>query len=296
MGTVYLEAYDSGWRTEGPMAMRSTGEVEMIVAQSRHPFASAMGPCQVAAGIVSNVDLTQGDAVADILEAHRLAGQGRLRGVRHHVTYDAGAAGRFVYNQPPDLMANPEFRKGLACVQRAGLCFDVFIFHTQLEQLAELAGLFPGITFVVNHVGTRIHVAEYEGRRAEVLDQWERGMRALARLSNVRVKIGGLGMPIFGFGFEWAQAPAGSAELVTAWQPIIDACIEWFGAERCLFESNFPVDKQSCGYVELWNAYKLATRARSPQERRDLFYRTACRTYRLPELEQACDHAVSEQA
>ena len=297
MGTVYLEAYDSGWRTAGPPELCSTGEVEMIVRESgKGPLRTPWGECQVAAGIVSNVDLLQGDATASVLAAHTAAAQGRLRGVRHHLTHDTGAAGRFVYNKPPRLAYDSQFRRGFACVQEAGLSFDVFIFHTQLDELADLARAFPRTPIILNHVGTMIHVAEFAGRREAVIADWQRQMRGLAQLPNVFVKVGGLGMPIFGFGFEHADRPARSDGLVAAWQDIIDFCVDLFGASRCMFESNFPVDKQPCGYVELWNAFKRATARRNAAERQDLFYRTACRVYRLPELERACDHASQEYA
>lgn len=291
LGTVYLEAYLSGWRADGPQELRSVGEVEMIVRESREPLATPHGSCQVAAGIVSNIDLTQGEAVARIIDAHVNAADGRLRGVRHHTTHDPGVAGRYVYNSPPRLMADPAFRRGFACLERAGLSFDAFVFHTQLHELAELADAFPRIPIVLDHVGTMINVAEYADRRAEVRADWEIGMRELARRPNVFVKVGGLGMPIFGFGFEYAGRPAASPRLAKAWQPIIDFCVDAFGSRRCMFESNFPVDKQSCGYVELWNALKLATRHRTAEERNDLFWRTACGVYQLSELELACEEA-----
>jgi predicted TIM-barrel fold metal-dependent hydrolase len=296
MGTVYMEAYHSEWREDGPPAMRSLGEVEMIVRESRRGAQTPHGHCQVAAGIVSNVDLTLGEAAAGVIEAHKAAADGRLRGVRHHTTHDTGTAGRYVYNSPPRLMADAAFRRGFACLEPAGLSFDAFVFHTQLEELAELAEAFPRVPIVLNHVGTMIKVAEYADRRAEVRAQWDRGLRVLARQPNVYLKVGGLGMPVFAFGFEHQPRPATSAELVSAWQPIIDTCIDVFGSHRCMFESNFPVDKQSCGYTQLWNALKLATRARGESERRDVFYRTACRVYRLPALERACDEAFVEAA
>ncbi len=297
MGTVYLEAYDSGWKTDGPQALRSSGEVEMIVrVAGSQPLSTPLGPCRVAAGIVSNVDLTLGDEAQAVIERHVEASRGRLRGIRHHLTHDEGAAGRFVYNKPPYLAADPAFRAGFGCLARAGLAFDAFIFHSQLDDLADLACAFPQTPIVIDHVGTRIHVAEYARRHDEVMAVWERGMRELARLPNTFVKLGGLGMPIFGFGFEHGERPASSHALAAAWAPTIDRCIEWFGADRCMFESNFPVDKQSCSYSALWNAFKRVTAGRSAGERQALFYRTACRVYRLPELERACDLAWGERA
>ncbi|VTU45372.1 putative metal-dependent hydrolase of the TIM-barrel fold protein (plasmid) [Variovorax sp. SRS16] len=285
IGTVYVEAFGSGWYPGGPPSRRSIGEVEMIVRESANPVRCEHGACQLAAAIVSNVDLTLGDEVAALLEAHVLAGQGRMRGVRHHATRDEGWIGRFTHNAPRHLLADKHFRQGFAWLERSGLSFDALVFHTQLAELADLADAFPYTPIILNHVGTLIGVPEYGVSRATLLAEWERGLRALAARPNVSVKIGGMGMPLFGFGFENADKPANSGELAQAWQPFIEVCVDAFGPQRCMFEGNFPIDKQSCGYTELWNAFKLSTRGCSHDERSALFYRTACRAYRLPELE-----------
>ncbi len=291
MGTVYLEAYGSGWYTSGPEEMKPVGEVEMILRACGDPIPLAHGACQAAAGVVSSVDLTLGDGVVKVIEAQLAAAQGRLRGVRHYLTYDPGIVGRYVHNMPARLAADADFRKGYAWLERFDLAFDAFLFHTQLQDLVELADAFPRTRILLNHVGTPIGVADYAQQRESVLAEWRQGMCALARRPNVVVKVGGMGMPVFGFGFEHADHPASSAALVEAWQPLIDLCIDAFGAERCMLESNFPVDKQSTSYVALWNAFKMVTRGLPDDQRQHLFYRTACRTYRLPELEKACDAA-----
>jgi L-fuconolactonase len=292
IGTVYVEAYESGWRKTGPEAMRPVGEVEMIVGLTGTPVQTPRGSCRVAAGIVSHADLTLGDGVADVLEEQAKAAQGRLRGVRHRTATDDGTVGTFIKNKPrPHLLSDRAFRRGMAHLDRFGLSFDAWIYHTQLGELIELADAFPNTTIVLDHVGGPIGVAEWRPKRAEVLEHWNKNLCELAARRNVRVKVGGMGMTVFGFAFEGGKRPATSTELAQAWQPLIDTCIEGFGTKRCMFESNFPVDKQSCSYVELWNAFKLATQALSQDERRDLFYRTACRTYRLPELARLGDES-----
>jgi L-fuconolactonase len=285
IGTIYVEAYESGWRKTGPEAMRPVGEVEMIVGLTGAPIQTRHGSCQVAAGIVSHADLTLGDGVGNVLEEQLKAGQGRLRGVRHRTATDDGTVGAFIKDRPtPHLMSDRAFRRGFAQLDRFGLSFDAWIYHTQLGELVELADAFPNTTIVVDHVGAPIGVADFRPKSAEVLGAWEKGLRALAARPNVCLKVGGMGMTVFGFGFEGAERPATSSELVHAWQPYIDLCVETFGTRRCMFESNFPVDKQSCSYGELWNAFKLATQGWSQEERSELFYRTACRIYRLPEV------------
>ena len=294
IGTVYVAAYGAGWRTDGPKELRSVGEVERIVTLSATPLNTPQGPCRLAAGIVSDVDLSLGDAVDEVLKAHVAAGDGRLRGVRFYATYHDSNLEKFIPNARPNIMGDAGFRRGFALLDRYGLSFDVLLYHTQLRELASLADAFPRTPIVLNHVGMPVGVLGFESRRAAVRKEWERDMRALAARPNVRVKVGGMGMPIFGFGFEYGPRPASTQGLVQAWKPLIDICLETFGPARCMLESNFPVDKQSCGYGQLWNAFKQATSSLSPSERLALFYRTACETYRLPELEAVCDAAARE--
>jgi L-fuconolactonase len=290
LGTVYVEAYYSGWRQSGPEALKPVGEVENIVALTGKPVQTPAGGCQVGAGIVAHANLTLADGVSEVLDAELDAAQGRLRGVRHMSAYAEGEVGRTIAELPKRyLLADPAFRRGFAQLERYGLSFDAWCYHDQLPELADLADQFPGVPIIIDHVGGVIGVAEYRTKSAEVRTKWAKDMRFLAALPNIHVKVGGLGMPLFGFGFERAPHPVGSAELARAWQPFIDLCVDTFGPSRCMFESNFPVDKQSCGYTELWNAFKLATRSLSDDERRDMLYRTACRVYRLDELAAAGD-------
>ena len=293
IGTVYVEAYESAWRKTGPQAMRPVGEVEMIVGLTSMPVQTPFGPCWVAAGAVANANLALGEAVAEVIEAEFVAAGGRLRGIRHHTASVDGRVGDLIKDRPrPHLMADAKFRRGLSLLDKYGLSFDSTVYHTQLFELADLADAFPNTKIVVNHVGVPIGVAEFRSKRTEVLAQWEAGMRALASRPNVYVKLGGMGMPVFGFGFEQGRTPATSLQVAPAWQPLIDMCIELFGTERCMFESNFPVDKQSCSYTELWNGFKRTTRALSREERNHLFWRTACRVYGLSDLERYIDQLV----
>lgn len=282
VSTVYVEGYQSGWHSSGPHALRSVGEVQKIAQLAQSAIHHPRGPCKLAAGIVSHADLLLGAEVVEVLEAQLEAGKGRLRGVRHAAAYEDGAVGRFVLHPAkPHLLADATFRKGLAQMQRLGLSFDAWLYHPQLGDLVELADALPDLPIVLNHVGGLIGVGRYRSDRAANLARWRHDLGRLAARPNVYVKVGGMGMPVFGFGFEHRESPPGSAELAQAWQPLIDACVDAFGPKRCMFEGNFPVDKQSCGYTELWNAFKLATHSMSPAERAALFLETACRVYRL---------------
>lgn len=284
IGTLWVEAYGEGWRLDGPPELRSVGEVEGITALTRSDVRSRQGSCQVAAGMVSNIDLTLGKQVDSVLEAHLEAAEGRLRGVRHHAMHDEGKVGSFVKHSRPRILAEPIFRRGLTCLSRFNLTFDALVYHTQIDEVADLADAFPDQPIVLNHIGQVLGVANFASRRDAVFLEWQSAMKRLSNRSNVYVKIGGMGMPMFGFGFESQPKPACAETLAQAWKPFIDFSIETFGTSRCMFESNFPVDKQSCSYTELWNAFKLVTRTLSESERKDLFYRSACRTYRLPHL------------
>lgn len=291
IGTVYVEAYESGWRAEGPAALRPVGEIEMIVQATADPSRSAS---RIAAGIVGHADLRLGTAVADVLEAEKTAAQGRLRGIRYRVAWDGGTIARVIKSQPPaHLLVDPIFRQGVASVAAAGLCFETWIYHTQIEELLDLADACPQATVVICHLASPIGIGEYGQRARDTFNEWKAGIIKLSKRQNLRLKLGGLGMPLFGFAFDDMPRPATAQQLASAWAPYLETCIAAFGTQRCMFESNFPVDKQSCSYAELWNAYKLYSQGFSIEERADLFYRTACSTYGLHELRATGDAAFA---
>lgn len=285
IGTVYVEAYEAGWRAAGPEALRPVGEIETIVAQTRQPIITETGSCRVAAGIVGFADLRLGDAVCDVLDALIEAGEGRLCGVRHRVAVTRGIVGRSLVAPPStDLLSAPEFRDGLKQLAAHQLPFDVWIYHEQLPELIELADALPRVPLVLNHVGGLIGIAERQAEIDAARRFWATGMQALAKRPNVSVKIGGMGMPVFGYGFEHGAVPASSKELADAWRANFSICLESFGARRCMFESNFPVDQQAANYVAIWNAFKRLSWGLSVTERNALFHGTAARVYGLEHL------------
>lgn len=293
LATVYVEAYESGWYKSGPITLRPVGEVEMIAACTETPLETDFGTCDVAAAIVGTADLTLGPAVAEVLAAEAAVGQGRLRSIRYRVAWDGGSISEVIHDQPkPHLLIDPRLQQGVAAVGAAGLCFETWVYHTQIDELVALANACPDVKIVTCHLSSPIGIGEYSAHRDEVFKEWERGMRRLAERPNILVKLGGLGMPLFGFEFDEQPQPAKAAELVAVWRRYLDVTIQAFGTARCMFESNFPVDKQSCSYVELWNAFKLFTHGWSVHERADLFYRTACRTYALPDIQARGDRAM----
>ena len=231
---------------------------------------------RVCEGIIGWVDLLLGAKVRDVLEAEIAAGGGRFRGVRYGTSWDEGLAGKFVSRaMTAHRLLDPKLREGFAVLGKMGLTFDSWHFHPQLPDLIDLARAFPNQTIICDHVGGALGIGQYAGKQAEVMAAWKKSIAELAKCPNVNMKLGGLGMTSFGFGFEFEDAPPSSEKLAETWRPYIETCIEAFGANRCMFESNFPPDKQSCGYTELWNAFKHLTKNASADEKRALYSGTA---------------------
>jgi L-fuconolactonase len=274
--TVFVECA-WGYRPDGPVALRPVGETEAVAA-----VAEAVTSGAEIRGIVSFADLTLGDAVDDVLDAHTETGRGRFRGIRHAAAYVSDRAVRRTHTRPaPQLMADAAFRLGAHRLGARGLSFDTWLYHPQIPELTDLARAVPECTFVLDHLGGILGIGSYAGQRAEILRQWRLDMSELAGCPNVVVKLGGIGMVVAGLGFEQHADPPSSDDLVAAWGAPIAFTIEQFGAERCMFESNFPVDRMSCSYVTLWNAFKKMAADASTDERAALLGGTATRVYRL---------------
>jgi predicted TIM-barrel fold metal-dependent hydrolase len=278
VASVYMQA-QTHYRTEGPEALRPVGETEYVAALAQEQPKN--GPL-LTAGIVGHADLRAGARVREVLETHVKAGGGRFKGVRHLTTWDADAS---LVNPlsavPPRLLLDRAYREGVAQLAPLGLSYDAWLFFHQLPELFDLAKANPDVPVIINHCGGVVRIATYQERRPEVFDFWSKSMRELARLPNVHVKVGGLGMRINGFDFEKGELPPSSEQLAQAWKPWMETCIEAFGANRCMLESNFPVDKGSYAYATGWNAFKRLTAGSSPTERQQLFEGTARRVYRL---------------
>ncbi|HEV2100597.1 MAG TPA: amidohydrolase family protein [Stellaceae bacterium] len=279
--TVYLE-WLSMYRAEGPAAMRPVGEIEFANGVAAMSASGGYGKTQVCAGIVGYADLTLGAAVEKVLEAQIAAGGGRFRGIRFiSATHPDQAAWGSPVLRPTGLLADRQVREGFARLAPLGLSFDAWMYHTQLGELLDLARTFPATLIVLDHVGGPIGLGPYAGRRDEVFAEWSSRIRELAQCHNVHIKLGGLGMRMFGFAVHTQELPPSSEELAALWRPYIETCISAFGPERAMFESNFPVDKGSCGYAALWNAFKRISHGCSAAEKQQLFAGAARRFYRL---------------
>ncbi|HSB73175.1 MAG TPA: amidohydrolase family protein [Candidatus Methylomirabilis sp.] len=281
VSTVFIECR-SMYRQDGPEEMKPVGETEFVQGVAARRAGGQPGSANVAAGIIGHADLTLGAAVARVLEGHLAASPDRFRGIRHICVWDASPAVPITAPvRRPGVMLDRTFREGFACLQAYGLSFEAWLYFPQLPELASLARAFPGVPIILNHIGGVLGIGPYAGRRDEVFQAWKRGSAEVAACPNVVVKLGGLGMPRSGFGWEARTAPPASAELVVATAPYYLTCIELFGPRRCMFESNFPVDKASYSYGVVWNSFKRMTQSFSAAERAALFHDTAARVYRL---------------
>ena len=281
IATVYLE-WLSMYRAEGPVPLRPVGEVEFANGVAAIAASETFGKTKVCAGIVGYADLMLGDQVEEVLEAMILAGGGRFRGIRYiSASHPDEAARGSSINRPSGLLLNAKVREGFAKLHPLGLSFDAWMYFTQLGELVDLARAFPETPIVLDHVGGPIGIGPYAGKRDDVFTEWKNRITELARCPNVHVKLGGLGMRLFGFDVHAGELPPSSEELTTLWRPYIETCIEAFGPARAMFESNFPVDKGSGSYQVFWNAFKRIAAGCSADEKTALFSGTASRFYRL---------------
>jgi L-fuconolactonase len=275
VSTVFVEC-GAAYRSEGDPALRPVGETEFVVRVCPEHETPAL-----AGGIVAWADLTQPAEAARTLDAHLEAAGSRLCGIRHNVVWhpQPGFVEGSVF--PPHLLLDDRFRAGLTEISQRHLPYDVWLFHEQLPELVATAEALPDLVFVLDHLGGPVPDEPIPHLRSEIFARWRSLLTEVARCPNVVVKIGGMGMPKYGFGFEQGPDRPSSAELAAAWSPYVETAIEAFGPARCMFESNFPVDKQSVSYDALWNAFKVITAAMSNDERADLFSSTAQRVYGL---------------
>ena len=280
VATVGIEC-GYAYRTDGPERLKPVGETEFLNGVANHAYTDAALGTNIVAAIVAFADLTLGDAVAPVLEAHLAASPSRFRGIRHSTTWDASGALRS--DAERGLMADGAFRKGFAWLKKFNLSFDAWLYQPQLMELADLAQAFPEVTMILNHIGAPLGVGPYAGKRDEVFQVWSRGIAQVARCPNVVVKLGGVGSVRSGYDWHERKIHPASSEVAATLKPYFEWCIDQFGVDRCMFESNFPVEKLANSYVTVWNAFKRITENYSAAERAALFHDTAARVYRIKE-------------
>ena len=279
--TVFVEAR-SMYRLDGPEEMRPVGEVEFVQGLAAASASGLYGPARAAAAIVGRADLNLGDRIEPVLEALQAASPNRFRGIRHSVTRDPlpevknTASGKI-----QDQMASDSYRAGAKVLAHMGLSLDRWLYFPQLPELADFARAVPDLTIILNHIGGLDRTGPYANRDDEVLPAWRKGIAAMAACPNVCIKLGGIGMPLTGFDWHARTAPIGSEELAESMAPYMNYCIEQFGPSRCMFESNFPVDKVSFSHHVLYNAFKRLSKGYSAAERAAMFHDNAARVYRI---------------
>lgn len=280
VSTVFMEC-TSMYKASGPDAMKPVGETEFVNGIAAMSASGNYGEGRACASIVSFADLTLGALVGDVLDAHMSAST-RFRGIRHASGWDASDDVRNSHTRPPPrLLGDAVFREGFAELGKRGLTFDAWLYHDQIPELTDLARTFPDQPIVFDHFGGPLGIGPYEGKREAIFKSWSKSVADLAKCENVVAKLGGLVMPINGFDFHHAKKPPTSKELKSATKAYYLHMIELFGADRCMFESNFPVDRTSCSYNVLWNSFKRIAKNCSADEKAALFHDTAARVYRV---------------
>lgn len=281
VASVYVQCR-SMFNLDLPEPLRCVGEVEFANGVAALSASGSYGEPRICSAIVAGADLSLGEAVAPVLEEMLARAGRRLQGIRNTTAWHADPL--VVSNPrppPPGLLSDVNWRKGVSCLRRYNLALDLWAYHTQLEQIFDLARSFPDQLMVLDHLGGPLGIGPYAGARESVFAEWSRLIGQLAACPNVRIKLGGLGMHVGGFNLHTRKLPPDSDTLAGLWRPYILHCIDVFGVERCLFESNFPVDKGMYSYGVMWNAFKKITAGFSCDEKRFLFSQTAVDTYNL---------------
>ena len=281
VSTVFIEC-SAMYRQSGPEAMRVIGETEFVNGVAAMSASGLYGDCKIAVGIVGRANLKLGAAVGEVLDAQLVAGGGRFRGIRHQAARDVSDEIPMGRNKP-DLheYLGPTFRAGFGELAPRALSFEGWCYHAQIPDLTDLARAFPDTTIILNHFGGPLGIGPYAGKRDDRFEDWKRDVAALAGCPNVVAKLGGLNMELNGFGWHEQPAPPSSEALMQATRHYYEHTIEVFGTDRCMFESNFPVDMVTCSYNVLWNSFKRLTMSYSAADKAALFHDTATRVYRL---------------
>ena len=279
--TVFIEAR-AMYRSSGPGEMRPVGEVEFVQGLAAASESDLYGPTRAAASIVGHANLLLGDGVEPVLEALQTASPNRFRGIRHSVTWDPHPEIDVTSaHRMQGQLADDNFRAGARVLARMGLSLEAWMYFPQLPELADFAKAAPDLTIILNHIGGLLRVGPYANNDDETLEAWRNGIATVAECPNVNVKLGGIGMPRTGFDWHERDTPIGSEELAADMSPLMNYCIEQFGPNRSMFESNFPVDKVSYSYNVMYNAFKRLSKGYSDSERAAMFHDTAARVYRL---------------
>jgi predicted TIM-barrel fold metal-dependent hydrolase len=281
VSTVYIEC-GAMFKADGPEYLRPIGETEFVNGIAAMSASETYGKTKIAAAIIGTVDLRIGELVGEVLDAHIVAGGGRFRGIRRAVAWDAADVIKNHRTDPPQsLLLQEDYRRGFAELGSRGMTFEAWCYHTQIPEVIDLARAFPDTTIILDHFGGPLGIGPYTGSSDEVFETWKPLVSELATCDNVFAKLGGINMDVNGFGWHQKSLPPSSKQLADATRRYYDFTIEAFGPDRCMFESNFPVDKLSCSYQVVWNTFKRIASGASKSEKAALFHDTAARVYSL---------------
>ena len=276
--TVFIEVRCE-YRADGPDEMKPVGEVEYVQTIADASAAGGHGPTQAAAAIIGHADLKLGEGVRPVLEAMQAASPNRFRGVRHSVGWDESP--ELANREIKGALGTDGYRAGAKVLADMGLILENSLYFHQAGELVDFANSMPDLTIVLNHIGGLVRVGPYANRDDEVLPAWRKGIEEMAKCPNIVLKLGGVGQTRFAYAWDELEKPIGSEELAAQLGPLMNHCIQQFGPERCMFESNYPVDKISYSYNVLWNAFKRLSKAYSATERAAMFHDTAARVYKI---------------
>ena len=276
--TVFIEVRCE-YRTDGPDEMKPVGEVEYVQTIADASASGSHGPTKAAAAIIGHADLKLGEGVRPVLEAMQAASPNRFRGVRHSVGWDESR--ELANREIKGALGTDGYRAGAKALAGMGLILENSLYFHQASELADFARALPELTIVLNHIGGLVRVGPYANRDEYVLPEWRKGIELMAKAPNIVLKLGGVGQTRFAYGWDERETPVGSEELAETLGPLMNHCIEQFGPERCMFESNYPVDKISYSYNVLFNAFKRLSKDYSATDRANLFHGTAARVYNI---------------
>ena len=284
LSTVYIMSSSNTkiYSKDGLEEFKPLTEIEFATSEGKRADLIPNNKVKVNASIVGSVDLTYGNKLQPVLEKAVNISEGRLKGIRMLLaSHTDPRISSGAVKSDLGLMLHPNFIEGAKCIQNANLSLDFWIYHTQLNEMEKIARSLPDLTIILNHIGGPIHLGEYEGKQAATHREWRSAMMRLSRIPNINVKLGGLGMAVNGAKFHNNKFPPNSVQLSDVWKPWIYETIDMFGFDRCMFESNFPVDKGSCSYGALWNAFKILAKDMSDDEINKLFSKNAAKIYKI---------------
>ena len=277
--TVFVEC-GQGYYESGPDAMKPVGETKFVYEVAEEAKLDK-SKAQIE-GIVGHADMMIGSSAREVLEAHVEEGKGRFKGIRHGASWDESEEIRNSHSIPiRHIYLDSKFQQGIEQLDALNLTLDAWNYHKQIKELTELAKCFPNLKIVQNHFGGPLGIGPYKNKREEVFSEWKDSISELAERENVYMKLGGLAMPINGWGWHKRELPTTSDELVEKHGKYYLHAINSFGVKRCMFESNFPVDKRSISYPILWNGFKRVVRDYSLEEKEFLFSKAAAEFYSL---------------